>query len=130
MGGGGQHLSRCMSRRAGDFSPFFTFLASNDTMQLLSYDPTIQILQEFMAFVPSWTHTKAVSPVNVEGTIVTLGKLDAFIATKLSFLQANGSRKVLEHRQKLHYDTFSAYISVSFDRLVGTIGGLAEEKYP
>lgn len=84
---------------------FFIIPTSDNTLLLFGHNITIQVLHEFMTFALSSTHTTAVSPADVGGTIVTLAWLDVFIKTTVSSLSAGGSINVGENRLKLYHNT-------------------------
>lgn len=99
---------------------------SEDNLQLFKHDVAVRVLHEFMGFSVSSVASSSESRV-VEGTIATLARLDAFVATTVTCLRADGSEKVGGHRQKLYSETFSAFLPIAFAQLTEQIGAYVED---
>lgn len=80
-----------------------------------------QIFLVFREFAPPPTITTAVIPVDLDGTFVTLTRLEVFMAITVSGLRADGSEKSGKHWQKLFRGSSSANFSATFHELVYTI---------
>lgn len=100
-----------------------------DELSLFGHDIAIQVLHEFMGIIPD----AAMSEENgrsVEGTILTLSRLDAFIATALTCLRDDGSDNVGGHRQKLYYDTFTTFLPLAYNQLISVVRQFVNEWCP
>lgn len=58
---------------------------------------------------------------DIAGSVVTLERLDAFIAWTVSCIREDGSDKVGGHKQKLYHNIFLSIVSLEYIQLVGSI---------
>lgn len=56
----------------------------------------------------------------VEVSILTLSRLDDFIATAVTSIRCGGTHKIEDHHQKLYHDTFASLFQKVFEKLVDT----------
>lgn len=75
------------------------------------------MLQKFMVFIPD-ASSSTQGRANVEGTIVTLARLYAFIVTAPACLREVGTDRAGAHRQKLSHETFSVFVPVAYNQVV------------
>lgn len=98
----------------------------SESIQRFQPDILIKVLDGFMGYsVPSPASSET-SFEAVKGTICSTARLDAYVATVITCLQADGSENVGEYRQKLYNDTISSFLYVAFGRLVHQIGAYVE----
>lgn len=87
---------------------------------LLAHDIVIKALLEFIGFVPD-TATADENDRSIEGTILTLGCLDVFIAIALKSLRDDGLDCIRGHRRELYLDTFEIFLRFAYNQLIGVV---------
>lgn len=88
---------------------------------LYSFKMSIRVLNEFMVYLPKYESESGSAFEFVEGSIFTLSRYDAFIATAVVSLCSDGTDKARGHRQWRNHGTFASFLSKAFHQMVGTI---------
>lgn len=82
---------------------------------------SIHVPNAFMEYSPKYESAFWAKFIFVGGSILTLARLDAFVAIMITLLSSDETGKVGEHCQKLNYDIFVLVFLKTFDRLMSTI---------
>lgn len=103
---------------------------SDGTLQLFRHQIAIRVLHQFMGFDPQQPGSSASVETYVENSIVSLARLDAFIATAVVCLREDGTDTVGGHRQKLYHETFKPYVADAYNQIIGKVGRFVQDWAP
>lgn len=98
-----------------------------DNLIPFSQDTAIEVLHVFMAYVPDRQTRVPQESSNVEGSIINLARLDAFVFKIVSCLGDSGRDTIGGHRQKSYYDTFADALPKATNQLIGIIRRYVEK---
>lgn len=102
---------------------------SKNNHRLLQHDVPVCVFHELMRFTVSPVLSLS-NPSLVEGRIKNLARLDACVATTLTYLRDDASGKVGGHPQKLYNEKFPVYLPVSFVQITQKVGARKEDWCP
>lgn len=92
------------------------YAANKGPLLLLSHYIIMQVIQNFMGFVPdAFSVTRG--HAREESTINTLANFNATIAIVLRCFHDDGTEQADEYRQKQYYDTFNIFVPVADNQL-------------
>lgn len=83
-----------------------------------------------MGYIPDKALSSQEYASNAHGSILTLARLDAFVATVIFCLREDRSDNVGGHRQKLYNDTFGSFLPIAYNQLIGVIAAYVKEWCP
>ena len=92
-----------------------------ENLSLFRHDVSVEILHVFMGYIPPIPMENDEQYKSVEGTIMMLARLDAFIMTVIQCLSDTGRETVGGHRQKLYHDMFCHALPKACNQLIGKI---------
>lgn len=90
-------------------------------LSLFCSETFIHALHEFMGFVPKQRSESGTETTFVEDTIVTITRLDAFVATSVTCFREDGTYTAGRHRPKLHNYRVSKFLASAYDQLISCI---------
>lgn len=95
-------------------------------LSLFGSEMAIRAVHEFIGFVPELQPESGTEVTFVEGSILALARLDAYVATVVTCFSDDGTDKAGGHRQKLYHDTFATFLPKAFNQLIGCIRKFVE----
>lgn len=87
--------------------------------QLIWHDIAVEVLRQFMGYISDSAPFSEVYASKTYGSIWTLARLDAFLATIIFYLRENQSDNVRGYCPKLYIDTFGSFLSIVYNQLTG-----------
>lgn len=93
---------------------------SSGNHSLFSHEGALRASPKFLGFVPGSKLSNTSDSCQAAGLILTIARLDAFVAITIICLRDNGTDNVDGHRQKLCQDQFS-YFSLAYNPLIKSI---------
>lgn len=106
---------------------FLSIRGVSKHLQFFQHDIALEVLHELMQYsVPSSSCYES-SFETVRDIIISIARLNVFVATVITCLWADESENVGGHRPKLCNDTFPSLLPVAFAQLVHQIGAYVQQ---
>lgn len=96
---------------------------------LFGRDIAIHVFHKFLGIIPD-TGTPEGNGRSVQGNILALARLEAFIVTYLTYLRDECSDTIGDHRQKLYLDTFATFPAFAYNLLTSALRQFFNEWRP
>lgn len=99
-----------------------------DVLSIFDHVSAVVVLHEYMRYILQVVSTSKGATSHIDGTVLTLARLGAFISTAIHCFSDDGvdmvdvyRQNVDGHRQKLYSNTFSSFLPVDFIQLIGAV---------